>query len=276
MTRQDGGTWLSRTHTPNGASWRLLTKSLPLRYLLLALPLFALFAFRTPADPPVVHDRAVAVAELFTSQGCSSCPPADRVLAELRDQAEREELAIITLSYHVDYWNRLGWTDPFSHADYSARQHAYTDRLKVRTYTPQLVINGRREVVGSKHREAFALVQQALRIPLAAQVSFSTKSENNRLTVDFTAKGGDAGASISVIAARRDAGNAVPRGENRGRDLEHVNVVRDLKTVDYAPEGSVTLSLPDDLAPADALVVVIVQRGEGGPVLAAASNELPD
>ena len=250
-------------------------RHLPL--LLLLLPLFALLAFRAPTTaPPVVHDRSVAVAELFTSQGCSSCPPADRVLAALSEQSEREGLSIIPLSYHVDYWNRLGWTDPYSHADFSDRQYAYAQRLKARTYTPQLVINGRRELVGSRHREVFALVQQALRIPLAADVTFTTRADGQALTVNYEAQGGDAGAVLSVIAARREGGAHVRRGENRGRDLKHVNVVRALKTVDYAPSGSVTLRLPEDLSADEALVVVLVQRGAGGSVLAATSNQLPD
>src|SRR5262245_2326035 len=124
---------------------------------LVALAILALAMACDPAagDPRSrrIDPGAPVVVELFTSQGCSSCPPADRLLGELVRDGAIADRPVIALSFHVDYWNRLGWTDPFSRPAWSARQQAYADAMRDgRVYTPQLVIAGRSHVVGSRRR----------------------------------------------------------------------------------------------------------------------------
>jgi hypothetical protein len=121
------------------------------------------------ATPPAA---APVIIELFTSQGCSSCPPADRLLTELGRPGATG--AVIPLAFHVDYWNNLGWTDPFSSPDWSSRQEAYARSLRSsQIYTPQLVVNGRRQCVGSQRADVLRLIDAARREPAAAHVTLS-------------------------------------------------------------------------------------------------------
>ena len=102
----------------------------------------------------IVQFEPIAVIELFTSQGCSSCPSADKLLAQTLSDAKRDNKLIIALSFHVDYWNRLGWTDPFSDKKYSQRQSDYASAMQLRSvYTPQMIVNGSTEFVGSNEKE---------------------------------------------------------------------------------------------------------------------------
>ena len=241
--------------------------------LTLLTTLLALLGPAPAAPPPTsTTPRPVAVVELFTSQGCSSCPAADAVLADLQRDAAAGKLDVVPLSFHVDYWNYLGWADPFSDPWYSARQRDYTDRLGVRTYTPQAVINGRTELIGSRRREVYAAVSRALDGPAPdLAIAYERTDSERRIQLDYRITGGAAGAEARVVAvaAQPHARSSVNRGENRGRELSHVNVVRTLRTVDFSPTGTISLQLPEELDPAEALVVLLVQESEGGPILAA-------
>jgi len=118
------------------------------------------------ANGPLPPNPPVAVIELFTSQGCSSCPPADKLLTETVNRAKAGQQSVYALSFHVDYWNRLGWSDPYSDARYSARQRQYARQLNTATiYTPQAVINGRQEFVGSNRTRLNTLLADALKHP---------------------------------------------------------------------------------------------------------------
>jgi len=119
--------------------------------------LFLLFGYHGSAQQPFV------IVELFTSEGCSSCPPADKVLSELKAEAEKYKQPVLFLEYHVDYWNRLGWKDPFSKNQFTLRQENYSRVLPGKElYTPQLVVNGEAELTGSDQKAAKAAIQKAL------------------------------------------------------------------------------------------------------------------
>lgn len=178
---------------------------------------------RASQAPKLEPTPGIAVVELFTSQGCSSCPPADRVLSEL---TEARDPALLTLSFHVDYWNYLGWADPYSSPRYSARQRVYASRLTGgRVFTPQVVVNGRHSALGSAEDEIEDLIRMEKKLATEAQVEL----QFDDATLRYRAKAPQGPDSkITLLVLQDSVHNAVPRGENTGEDLSHVHVVRDL------------------------------------------------
>jgi len=208
-----------------------------------------------------------ALVELFTSQGCSSCPPADRVLARLAAISEEKDLPVYPLSMHVDYWNRLGWRDPFSQARFSARQQRYARVLGTGAYTPQVIVNGLDETVGSREEDlAERIAQQVSREP-AATIALEVDLDGTKLRVRPTVHDAPEGATTWLALTRRSSGNHVPAGENAGRDLRHAHVVL---VLEEAPPGEpATLELPAGLDAGDAAVTAFLQDPRTLRVLAA-------
>ncbi|MEJ7735274.1 MAG: DUF1223 domain-containing protein [Polyangiaceae bacterium] len=199
-------------------------------------------AAETPATARTV------LAELFTSEGCSSCPPADDVLAALdRDLGPH---GLITLSFHVDYWNELGWPDPYSSPLYTARQRAYATAFGERgVYTPQLVIAGREGFVGSNAAQARDSIRALLAAPSPApSIHLEAERESpTTLRVRWSTTL-PPGSRLYLAAVEPSTTTRVPRGENAGRTLHHVHIVRAL---DSAPEREgnrlLTVSTPTAL-----------------------------
>jgi hypothetical protein len=189
------------------------------------------------ASPALAAERPVVV-ELFTSQGCSSCPPADALLSTLADRPE-----VLALAFHVDYWNRLGWTDPFSGPWATARQTAYAAQIgSGQIYTPQAVIDGRSDVVGSD-REAMESAIATARSEPAVAVVLTTSGSGLQVAVDPTAPT-DAVLWLVGFDDRHDT--PVRRGENAGKTLVDRNVVRSLTRLDgWSPGGTVAAARPD-------------------------------
>lgn len=184
------------------------------------------------------RDEAPLVIELFTSQGCSSCPPAEALLGKLAAAGQSEGRPIVALSFHVDYWNDLGWADPFSQPAWSARQQMYAAALKDRTYTPELVVGGGAGMVGSQAN----LVTQAIRTAPKQQAIQATAKWTDVLTVEATAP---AGADVWVAIWEDAPTTSVPRGENKGETLRGDRVVRKLERVALAGKsGKVAIALP--------------------------------
>ena len=210
----------------------------------------------------------MAVLELFTSQGCSSCPPADRALQELSAKSHQD---VYGLSFHVDYWNRLGWQDPFSTKQFTDRQRQYDRTLNSQTYTPQLVVNGKQDIVGgnrSKIEQAIAAVQQqpaSAFVGVDGQVTYA----GNQATVQYELSGSGP-YRVNVALAQKEARTAVRNGENGGRTLVNTNVVRQFKTLDQTSlSGNVTLPVPSGLSADQLAVIVYVQRTDTGHVVGA-------
>jgi hypothetical protein len=169
--------------------------------VVLPLSLFALgYSFtaetRAQASPPVTNRRPVIV-ELFTSEGCSTCPPADALLARLEDQQPVETAEVIALEEHVDYWNHDGWTDPFSSPEWTLRQHDYAAAFKLDgVYTPQIVIDGREQFIGSREREVSAAIlnnsrSQPTHVTIAEVVSgpFPNSTSGYIVSIDYAKMG---------------------------------------------------------------------------------------
>ena len=182
-------------------------------------------------DPSATGPRRPVLLELFTSEGCSSCPPADRLLETLDRTQPVAGAQIIVLSEHVDYWNRLGWTDPFSSALFTQRQQEYVTQFHLDgAYTPELVVDGWRDVVGSDERAAREAI---LKASTQAKVLIDLKARRSgaEVMVGLRVTGGSRGTNIYVALADDHAQSQVTRGENAGHTLRHVAVMRTLLLV---------------------------------------------
>jgi len=199
-----------------------------------------------------------AVLELFTSEGCSSCPPADKLLPQLAT----ENTNVIPLSFHVDYWNRLGWTDPFSQAEFSDRQREYGRQFRLESiYTPQLIINGEFEMVGNNRSTAQADIKNVLKEKAAVEVRVDeVKKENNKLSVTCTLNGNMDQTDVMAALVQKHAEMKVKAGENRGATLSHTNVVRSFLQKPAQQKMQFEIDIPKDLADDNTLIIVYTQQ----------------
>jgi hypothetical protein len=192
----------------------------------------------TAAADNRASDDGPLVIELFTSQGCSSCPPAEALLNQLAKTGSLEGRNIAPLSFHVDYWNDLGWPDPYASPAWTARQQAYARALDDRVYTPELVVAGGAGVVGSQAGRVAKLVAAA---PRQSAVVASASWEVGRVTVTATAP---ADADVWVAVWEDSTRTAVRRGENAGKTLANDRVVRKLERVATAGHaGTIEIAL---------------------------------
>jgi len=209
--------------------------------------------------------RKAVVVELFTSEGCSSCPPADALLSRLKQQGQLHGVEIIPLGFHVDYWNYLGWKDRFSSHAYSQRQEQYAYAFSISgPYTPQMVIDGQKEFVGSdSSRAGDAIADEAAR-PQTADVQLAW-AEPGKLQVHVTAPASVAGEVRLAITEDNLVSN-VGSGENGGRTLRHAAVVREFRTLGKLTNGEFkteeAVSNAKDWKLNDLRYVVFVQQGE--------------
>lgn len=206
------------------------------------------------ADGPVL-------VELFTSQGCNSCPPADAYLGDL---AKRRD--VIALAFHVDYWDAIGWKDPFGDAAWTARQRLYSKTLGTsQIYTPQMVVDGGNHAVGSDRRDVERLIGAA-----AKRERPTLEVRRSPEGLDLTVRGsGDGELWIVGYDPRHDT--KVARGENAGRTLAEFNVVRGLVRVDAWKGGALTRSVATADLPPGAAYVAVLQAPGPGRVIAAAT-----
>ena len=225
-----------------------------------------------PTDKPVKPAaQPVVVLELFTSQGCSSCPPADKALQAITEQAARNGKAVYGLSFHVDYWNRLGWQDPFSAKQYTDRQRQYDRLLHTQTYTPQLVINGKQDIIGGQRGRIEQTIQSIQQQSASAFIGVAGTLTRHATQVNVSYELSAAGPyRVNVALVQKEARTAVKNGENEGRTLVSTNVVRQFKAVDESgTSGSVSLPLPAGLTTSQTAVLVYVQRMDTGQVVGA-------
>lgn len=202
--------------------------------------------------------RAPILVELFTSEGCSSCPPADRVLEQLDPQA-------IVLSEHVDYWNQLGWKDPFSSHAFTQRQEAYTRQLKVDgPYTPEMVIDGAAELNGS---DTVRAVQELRKAGQRSKASVRIARSGDSLQVDIADS--PHSGNVYLALAENSAASQVAAGENNGRQLHHVSILRSIRKLGSVKKGAgFAQAIP---VPASGQrAIVFIQESDLGAVYGAA------
>ena len=234
--------------------------------------------------------RTPVVVELFTSEGCSSCPPADTLLARLAEEQLGPNVQLIALEEHVDYWNDLGWVDPFSSRDWTSRQYDYAGALKNgNPYTPQMVVDGTVEFVGNHTQQARESIQKAARsskIP----VSLEQGKPNRADQLDFSARAGKlegtAGSDAAEVwLAITETGlhSAVKRGENAGEDLHHAAVVRSMRKIGEAKAkgetsfaGDATVPLKKEWKRENLKAVLFVQEKKSRRILGAAEIRIAE
>jgi hypothetical protein len=196
----------------------------------LTLPLVAWMASSTPAATPAPADEPFAVVELFTSEGCSSCPPADRLLSAIATEAAQRRRNVLTLEFHVDYWNTPAWRDSFSDAANSERQQRYAPALDTELYTPQAVVNGSLACVGSDAGTLRRVIDSALVRTPSAGVTLELATEHGRRVLRYRVSGAVPGAIVAIAITESGFHTHVKGGENAGLDLTHDNVVREFLT----------------------------------------------
>ena len=230
--------------------------------------------------PPATGDGqrdSFAVVELFTSEGCSSCPPADALLRDVVADAREHHRPVYALSFHVDYWNRLGWVDKYSSAAFSRRQEAYERReRRGDVYTPQMIVNGGDGFLGSDRETEQRLVKEALaREPLATVRLTVERAKEKTLGVKYEVAGTTDHCVLNLALVQRGVVTEVKRGENDGKTLRHDNVVRWFKAfgLDRARSGEVKIPLPDGADPRDCSVIGYVQQMPGMGIVGASGAD---
>ncbi|KQI72744.1 hypothetical protein AN191_06980 [Loktanella sp. 5RATIMAR09] len=227
-----------------------------MRYFLAALSVFG-FLLATE----VAAEDGPVVVELYTSQGCSSCPPADEML---RDLAKRDD--VIALALHVDYWDYIGWKDVFGNPAFTARQHAYARAANATSvYTPQMIINGVEQVVGSRPMQ----VMDALQAQKETGHLFDLTLTRREGAVLITSEPGQAGEyAVQLVRYKPEETVNIRRGENAGRNLTYANIVTSWEVV-AEWDGRSPLAF-EAYAEGDSPIVVILQQSTDGPIVGAA------
>ena len=229
----------------------------------------------TPSKPAVV-------AELFTSEGCSSCPPADAVLVQI-DGKTFAGVPIIVLSEHVDYWNHDGWHDPFSSAAWTERQNEYNQRFHLESvYTPQLVIDGMAQVNGSNGPQIAHAIETAAAQPGKLQIGITDASWADdvlhaTVSVPEVSQQTAKGTTLYAVLADDEDTSSVAKGENSGKTLKHVAVVRVLQKVGplHGPfSGPVEIKLPKGVSHTKMRLIVFAQKGQNGEIFGATEREV--
>jgi hypothetical protein len=231
---------------------------------------------RAPEEIPVMltdsKTRQPVLVELFTSEGCSSCPPADRQLDFLDTQQPVSGAEVITLAFHVDYWDRLGWKDAYSSAEFSERQNQYVQRMKLASsYTPQMVVDGRAEFVGSNGGQAMDAIAKAAVQPKAI-IDIKLTESNAEVEVGSLPK--HESATVYLAAAEDGIVTDVKNGENGGKKLPHISVVRKLeivgqwKSVDTMFKASAKLPTGSEWKTENIKYIVFAQEDASGKVIA--------
>jgi hypothetical protein len=214
--------------------------------------------------------KGFAVVELFTSEGCSSCPPADELVAEVQKKHPGEQLYILT--YHVDYWNNLGWKDKFSDADYSKRQRKYAGWLGPgEIYTPQIIVNGKTEFVGSDRGALQGAITEGLQGAATKTLILKDNVANGRVNIDYQTNSALAQSDLVIALVQKAGQSNVGRGENAGHILTHVQIVRKLAIEPLRKEsGQLSIDLPADHNTGEWELIGMVQNRMNGTIVSAA------
>lgn len=197
------------------------------------------------------------VVELFTSQGCSSCPPADALLENIKNEYGDN---VITLSYHVDYWDYIGWKDPFASKQFTQKQYTYAEKFSSRSvYTPQAIINGRSHYTGSDKRAIYNVLNTTSKTEQPAHLAITdTQKKDNTVTVVYELSENNPSNELTFVIALDEKITEVKRGENRNKILKNIQIVVSEQTMrSQTNKGQILLKLPVWIQESDQLSVVV-------------------
>jgi hypothetical protein len=233
--------------------------------ILIGISLTALLAFSSEKKENISmiesEKNDFVVLELFTSQGCSSCPSADKLLAKTYEEAQKNHKQIFVLSYHVDYWDRLGWKDPFSQSLFTKRQYNYAKLFGLQgVYTPQVVVNGAKEFVGSDARKLNSALENNANQKTKIDITLEdVKWLNGQVSFRYNLKGDFKNSQLQVAILSKKEETNIPRGENSGLKLSGSNIVRALQTLKSSEKSTFNVTLPKDLDKENTRIVVFAQ-----------------
>jgi hypothetical protein len=265
---------------------RILTGLILVSILLLAASTLVRTHAQAPASTSEA-ERTPVVIELFTAEGCSSCPPADAFLARLAEQKVIGNAQLIALEEHVDYWNELGWVDPFSSSDWTFRQRDYSAVLgNGNPYTPQMVVDGAVEFVGSqtqKARQAILDASGKTKTPVSLTLGNANGAKSESFHVQVGKREGTAkrdAAEVWLAITETGLHSSVTRGENAGKDLHHAAVVRSMRKIgeakgegEFSFAGDASVPLRSEWKRENLRAVLFVQEKKSRRILGAA--EIP-
>lgn len=215
---------------------------------------------------PIGNNGGFAVLELFTSEGCSSCPPADALMGQIKESSKDQSVYI--LAYHVDYWNRLGWKDRFSTPENSERQQQYSRLLGSQVYTPQLVINGRQQFVGSDREAVENSIVKALSSTGGSIIDLKAQSDSKAISVAYKVSESNTQNKLLITLVEKKSSTNVARGENEGRHLEHWQIVHQQNQISLksSSEGSSSFPLPKDFNINNWEIIGFIQNARTGQI----------
>ena len=220
------------------------------------------------------EQEGFALIELFTSEGCSSCPPADEALEEI--QKKYNDKDVLVLSYHVDYWNKLGWKDIFSDVSFTQRQEYYSNIFRLNNiYTPQVVVNGKKEFLGSDKSKLVSSIEEQLNERSAVSIKLNAvQNTEGKIVVQYSVEGADTKKEQTILVLiQKMATNEIKKGENKGKTLHHINIVRNIF---YLPpkEKTTNFTLPTSFSKEDFFVAGFVQDKRSGKIKAIQSSQV--
>ncbi len=219
----------------------------------------------------------VAVVELFTSEGCSSCPPADRLASQIDKYYKSQDKPVYVLAFHVDYWDYIGWKDRFDKHEFSVRQSMYGKKFNLTSiYTPQMIVNGQTQFVGSNSEAAENAIKKALKTNAEYGISMDLSWANSgELSIKYSLTPKPDNDVIHFALVEKNLSTYVKRGENSGRKLEHDNVVREFDTSTAKEKSERKLKVDKDINLNNSRLIAYVQNKNSYKVLGAASSVIP-
>lgn len=230
------------------------------------------------ADVVAASEGSPVLVELFTSEGCSSCPPADDLLAQIEQKIPNA----VVLSEHVTYWNNGGWHDPFSSSESTDRQADYVEHMRLSSsYTPQMVVNGTREFTGNDGRAAAnAIAEAAGNQSVAVHIADVKTGDGRKVSFQVDTDAVKSNAQLFVVVAQDEGSKHVSNGENGGHTLRHVMIARSFLSAAKIKSGAsysgrVTVALPEAVSGSGWHLVAFLEQGRGGPVVGVTSVAVP-
>ncbi len=233
---------------------------------------FAFIGIMTFYEP---DEKPFILIELFTSEGCSSCPPADRLMSEIVD-TEYDEVDVIGISFHVDYWDYIGWKDPYADQLFTQRQRTYARKFySNQVYTPQMVVNGKYEFVGSNRTKWKSTFEKLKTKEPTYSIKLDEMKLDGKEVVIEVSSDSDDRVILNAALVERGLSQNVTRGENRGRQLFHDNVVRSFKTRQFDGQSNVLkLEIPEDMDLSRSSLILYAQNEKRWEVVGALRKPL--